>query len=211
MQGDDEGVLIDRARRGDAASFEALVRRHDRSVLGLALRLTGSREEARDIYQETFLRAFQSLPKFRRDCAFRTWVLRISTNVVLDFRRRTGPAPPGAGTRAAEAEGACDRPDGHPAGNPERALLGEEIRRRLAAALQTLTPRERLVFELRHFEGERLTDVARVLETTEETVRNCLYRAHLRLRERLGDLAPAGSGTPGRRADGEPGGGRSRT
>jgi RNA polymerase sigma-70 factor (ECF subfamily) len=198
---EDDAVLVDRARRGDTAAFEALVRRHDRPVLGLALRLTRSREEARDIYQETFLRAWKSLPAFRRDGAFRTWLLRIATNLCLDRRRRPeAPLPEAAAGVAVPGVDPGERPDAGPDGDPQKALVRTEIRRRVAAALGALTPRERLVFELRHAQGERLTEVARVLETTEETARNCLYRAHLRLREALADLAPGGSRTAARGA-----------
>jgi RNA polymerase sigma-70 factor (ECF subfamily) len=187
---EDDGVLVDRARRGDAAAFETLVRRHDRAVLGLALRLTRSREEARDVYQETFLRAFQALPVFRQESAFRTWLLRIAANLCLDRLRRADAPPPEPVAGGVRGDGPGDRPDTGPDGDPERAAAGAEIRRRVAAALGALAPRERLVFELRHAQGERLAEVARVLGTTEETARNCLYRAHLRLREALADLAP---------------------
>jgi RNA polymerase sigma-70 factor (ECF subfamily) len=207
VQDGDERTLVEQARGGSAAAFEELVRRCDRDLLRLACRLTGSAEAARDLYQETFLRAFRSLREFRGDCAFRTWVLRIASHHWLDRARRrvavrTDP-PPAAGPDA-------DRPMPEPAdrrGDPERELLRLEIRNRLREAIDCLAPRERLVFEMRHHQGERLTDIAVVLETTEETVRNCLYRAHRRLREILTDLAPpAKAGAAGRGLGRPPGG-----
>lgn len=204
MQVEDDGVLIDRARRGDTAAFEALVRRYDRPVLRLALRLAGSGEEARDVYQETFLKAFQSLPRFRGECAFKTWLLRIATNLCLDRLRRAEPRHGARGRgNGADRDGKVPDPaDERSDFNPARALPRTEIRRRVETALAGLTPRERLVLEMRHMQGERLAAVARVLETTEETVRNCLYRAHRRLREVLVDLAPSGRPAGGKTGPG---------
>lgn len=209
MQAEDDGVLVDRARRGDAAAFEGLVRRHDRAVLGVALRWCGSREDARDIYQETFLRAYRALAEFRGECSFRTWVLRIAAHVCMDGRRRSAvrPETPGGADGAAHAGGVAGRTplrsdphDPRPDGDPERALAVSEIRGRIGAALAGLSPRERMVFDLRHVQGTPVAEAARVLETSEETVRNCLYRAHRRLRAALADLAPAGRASATRAA-----------
>lgn len=192
MQPADESALVARARGGDAAAFEELVRRYDRAVLRLALRIVGSEEIARDIYQEAFLRVFRSLRDFRDECAFSTWVFRLVTNLCLDHLRKAGARPEdaipgeagGEGERSREALLADDRPES----NPERVVAGREIRRRIDRALRSLPPRERLVFELRHAEGLRMSAIAGIVETTEETVRNCLYRAHRHLRSALWDL-----------------------
>jgi RNA polymerase sigma-70 factor (ECF subfamily) len=188
----EETALIGEAQRGSAAAYEELVRRWDRSVLRLALNLTRSEEQARDIYQESFLRIFRALPGFRFECSFQTWVYRIVTNVCLDHLRRAArtPSDPNAvGNVALEDEErirpiADDRPD-H---DPERMLARGEMRRRIDRALGSLGPRERLVFELRHYQGMRMAAIGEVLETTEGTVRNCLFRAHRSLRAALSDL-----------------------
>ena len=181
MPSSDESALIGEARSGSAAAFEELVRRYDRSVLRLAFSIVRSEEDARDIYQEAFLRAFRSIPRFRNECAFKTWLFRIVTNLCLDHARRDGARPreplrPHPGSEDDGRQGAAGLPaDTRPGADPEA--------------------RERLVFELRHDHGMRLAAVADILETSEETVRNCLYRAHQRLREALGDLkGPAGAG-----------------
>ncbi|MBI4168345.1 MAG: sigma-70 family RNA polymerase sigma factor [Acidobacteria bacterium] len=192
MQPADESALIARAREGSRAAFEELVHLYDRSVLRLALRIVGSEEAAHDIYQEAFLRIFRSIHDFRQECAFRTWVFRVVTNLCLDHLRRAGkrqeegPVGPRGESEARPLEAlvADERPDG----DPERVLARTEIRRRVEAALAGLPPRERLVFELRHEEGLRAGAIAEVLETSEETVRNCLYRAHRHLRSALGDM-----------------------
>ena len=198
MPSPDEGALIEAAREGSAAAFDELVRRYDRGVLRLALGIVGSEEDARDIYQETFLRAFKSIRGFRHECAFGTWLFRIATNLCLDHARRNGQLrhEPLEG-RAADGPAGGDEGDRGVAGrlvdrslegNPERALEAGDLRRAIGQALSTLPPRERLVFGLRHGEGLRLAAIAEILQTSEETARNCLYRAHQRLRQSLGHL-----------------------
>jgi RNA polymerase sigma-70 factor (ECF subfamily) len=210
----DEANLIAQSRAGDRAAFETLVRMHDRSVLRLALRLVRSEEEARDIYQESFLKAYRGLGQFRGDAAFSTWLLRIVTTVCLDHLRRRAARPDavpleprtGSGRAPGDApRAAIDEPrDDHPGSDPERTFQRREIGRRIAAALAGLPERERVVFELRHYEGMRLRPIADLLGTTEDTVKNCLFRAHQHLRSALGDLGaaapgllrPAGTPTP---------------
>jgi RNA polymerase sigma-70 factor (ECF subfamily) len=184
VQPADESALVARAREGDGAAFEELVRRYDGSVLRLALRIVGSEETARDIYQEAFLRVFRSLREFRGECAFSTWVFRLVTNLCLDHLRRAGARPQEEGERPPEVFLA----DGRPESDPERVVAGLEMRLRIDGALARLPPRERLVFELRHEEGLRMSAIAEIVETSEETVRNCLYRAHRHLRSALRDL-----------------------
>jgi RNA polymerase sigma-70 factor, ECF subfamily len=203
----DEATLIAQAQAGDRAAFETLVRMHDRSVLRLALRLMRTEDEARDIYQESFLKAYRSLGQFRGDASFGTWLLRIVSTVCLDHLRRRagqpeavpfdGSAGGGRETRGGAVlpgSAAIEPPDDHPDRDPERALARREIRVRIAAALATLPARERMVFVLRHDQGMRLRPIADLLGTTEDTVKNCLFRAHRHLREALGDL---GDMTPG--------------
>ena len=186
----EEAALISEAQRGRTEAFEDLVRRCDRSVLRLALNLTRSEESARDIYQESFLRIFRALPDFRFECSFGTWVHRIVTSVCLDHLRRNAARPREETGNDVESEAGALQfvADSHPDHDPERALARKEMRRRIDHALSRVADRERLVFVLRHDEGMRTAAIAEVLETTEETVRNCLYRAHRSLRLALGDL-----------------------
>jgi RNA polymerase sigma-70 factor (ECF subfamily) len=193
VQPSDESRLIGEAQGGDRSAFEELVRRHDRSVLRVALRAVRSEDEARDIYQETFLRLYRTLGQFRHECSLETWILRIASNVCLDHLRRraarpedsvAAAAPAGDVTARRTVEPADDRPDQDPA----RALARKEMRQRIDAALHDLAPRERLVFEMRHYEGMRLRQIGEVIGTTEDTVKNCLFRAHQQLRGALGDI-----------------------
>jgi RNA polymerase sigma-70 factor (ECF subfamily) len=197
----DESELIAEAQRGSAAAFEGLVRLYDSGVLRLALRMVRSEEEARDVYQETFLKAYRSIRGFRGDASFRTWLFRIVTNVCLDRARRQAgrreeSLPDRGGERGDEwtVEAARLLVDRRPGSDPERVLEAGEVRLRVAEAVRRLPERERLVFVLRHEEGIRLAAVAEILDTSEETVRNCLYRAHQRLRATLSDLRWAAGG-----------------
>jgi len=182
-------MLIRRAQQGDTAAFEELVRLYDRSVLRLAVHLTGSQEDGQDIYQEAFLRAYINLARFRFECSFYTWIYRIVTNLCLDHLRKkhsrgrdltTAMSPDG------EEEAVLDRmPDHRPAFSPERSLQGRELRESIVRALRQLSPRERMVFELKHYHGMRLRTVAGILNTTEGTIKNTLFRATHKLRGEL--------------------------
>jgi RNA polymerase sigma-70 factor (ECF subfamily) len=187
----DEAALIRAAQSGDAAAFEQLVRAYDQSVLRLALNLLRSAEDANDIYQETFLRVFKNLNSFRFDCSFHTWLYRIVTNLCLDHlrKRKVRREEP---TVIITTEGPLDRMDTVPEerahGDPQRSLLGKELKGRLEAVLRELTPRERMVFEMRHYQGMRLRAIGEVLGTSEEAAKNCLFRATQKLRAALGDF-----------------------
>ena len=187
----DETALIRAAQAGDRAAFEQLVRAYDHSVLRLAMNLLRSPEDARDVYQETFLRVYRNLESFRFDCSFHTWLYRIATNICLDQLRKRKvrkEEPPVLTT----ADGSVDRLESVPEHradlDPQRHLLSGQIRKRVKDALAELSPRERMVFEMRHYEGLRLRNIGEALGTTEEAAKNCLFRATQKMRVALGDF-----------------------
>jgi RNA polymerase sigma-70 factor, ECF subfamily len=184
----DEAGLIRAAQRGDEDAFERLVRSYDQSVLRLASNLLRSPDEARDVYQEAFLRVYRNLQQFRFDCSFHTWLYRIVTNICLDRLRRRKVRKEES-TLVQTADGVVDRAvqaeEKGPASDPERQTLNQELSSRIAAALNELTPRERTVFELRHYEGLRLRAIGEVIGTTEEAAKNCLFRATQKMRASL--------------------------
>ena len=185
----EEILLVRQAQNGDRAAFETLVHRYDRQVLRLALQLVRSAEEARDLYQEAFLKVYRSLPRFQFQSQFSTWLYRVVTNVCLDHLRRRKITEIMASTRESDVgQEWDDLADDRPALNPERAFQAKEIRSRISHALAKLNPRERLVFELRHYQGLRLRTIGNMVGTSEETVKNCLFRETQKLRFQLGDL-----------------------
>ncbi len=187
----DEAALIRAAQDGDHAAFEQLVRAYDQGVLRLAMNLLRSPEDAHDVYQEAFLRVYRNLHAFRFDCSFHTWLFRIVTNLCLDQmrKRKVRKEEP---TVLATAEGPMDRMDAVPEervdGDPQRYLFSGQLRRKIKEVLGELTPRERVVFELRHYQGLRLRKIGEVLGTSEEAAKNCLFRATQKMRAALGDF-----------------------
>src|SRR5271165_900598 len=191
----DERTLVQEAQIGNRAAFEELVRRYDRDVLRLALNLMKRTEDARDVYQEAFLKVYKNLHRFRFECSFYTWLYRIVTNVCLDQLRRRKARPEDQAPESNSGnheEGITDfferQREHRPTLDPERQLFGKEIQARLAAAMERLSPRERLVFELKHYQGLKLRAIGDALGTTEETVKNSLFRATRKLRSQLGGL-----------------------
>ena len=188
----DDTVLVREAQRGNHAAFEELVRHYDHAVLRLALHLTGSEADAQDVYQEAFLKAYRNVGSFRFECSFYTWIYRIVTNLCLDHLRKRQVRkedPPVATDASGEQYDVLDQvPDGRAVSNPERDLMRREVGGRITQALEKLTPRERMVFELKHYHGMKLRTVGEILNTTEETAKNTLFRATQKLRVVLADI-----------------------
>jgi RNA polymerase sigma-70 factor, ECF subfamily len=189
----EEHALVRNAQAGDRLAFEELVRRYDREVLRLATNLVHRAEDARDIYQEGFLRVYRNLHRFRFECSFYTWLYRIVTNVALDHLRRRTSRREDQAPVPDEADGSTrdffDRQPALGAGsNPERRLLGQELGEHISAALDRLSPRERMVFEMKHYQGLKLRAIGDLLGTSEETVKNSLFRATRKLRASLGTM-----------------------
>jgi RNA polymerase sigma-70 factor (ECF subfamily) len=192
----EERALIERAQGGNREAFEELVQRYDRDVLRIALNILRKPEDARDVYQEAFLKIYKNLPRFRFECSFYTWTYRIVTNVCLDHLRRRSSRPedqapePASNTNGDTISG--DFFDRQPAtgtlSDPEGRMRGLEIGRRISSALDLLTPRERMVFEMKHYQGLKLRAIGEALGTTEETVKNSLFRATRKLRAQLEGL-----------------------
>ena len=187
-----DAELIRAAQQGDRAAFEELVRQYDQPVLRLALHLTGSEHEAKDIYQEAFLKVYRNLGSFRFECSFYTWVYRIVTNLCMDQLRRRQVRKEDSGVRVTSEGEEVDLLEQHPderaGASPEQELMRREMGKRIAQALTKLSPRERMVFEMKHYQGLKLRTIGEALNTTEETAKNTLFRATQKLRAALADL-----------------------
>jgi RNA polymerase sigma-70 factor (ECF subfamily) len=188
----DDAPLIRAAQQGNPEAFEQLVYKYDRAVLRLTVHLTGSEEDGQDIYQEAFLRAYVNLTRFRFECSFYTWIYRITTNLCLDhLRKRRIRSRELVATYSPDGE---EReildliPDQSAGASPERSLSRRVLREHIARALSNLSPRERMVFELKHYHGLQLRTVAGILSTTEGTAKNTLFRATHKLRQQLCEL-----------------------
>lgn len=188
----DDTVLIREAQSGNRSAFEELVRQYDKAVLRLALHMTGSEQDAQDIYQDAFLKAYRNLGSFRFECSFYTWVYRIVSNLCLDHLRKKQVRKEESPVVVDDDGGTHDMldtvADGRPGADPERDLMRRELGAYIAKSLQKLTPRERLVFELKHYHGLKLKTVGEILNTTEETAKNTLFRATQKLRVELAGM-----------------------
>ena len=187
-----DAELIRAAQQGDQAAFEELVRQYDQPVLRLALHLTGSEQEAQDIYQEAFLKVYRNLSSFRFECSFYTWIYRIVSNLCMDYLRRKQVRKEDPSVRTSSDGEEFDLleqvPDERSGASPEQDLVRRELSKRIARALTKLSPRERVVFEMKHYQGLKLRTIGEALNTTEETAKNTLFRATQKLRAALADL-----------------------
>jgi len=182
--------LIRRAQKRDPAAFEALVDAYARRLYGFLYRLTGSRDDADDLLQETFLRVVRTIEGYCHDGRFEAWLFRIAMNLARDRLRRVRRAP-GPGVPDSRAGSASQRqpagietvPDEHEAAPHARIELADEIDR-LQRALDQLSPAEREVIMLRHFSGLSFKQIAELLDTP---IGTALARAHRGL-QRLRDL-----------------------
>jgi RNA polymerase sigma-70 factor, ECF subfamily len=183
---DSDEMLAARAATGDCVAFEALVVRYQSRVYRLVLLLAGGQSlDAEDLTQETFIRAYRAIGRFRQDSLFRTWLHRIAINVIrshLARRRQRGPQValepnPEAETTAQEAAAACD--------DPETALIRRQA---IDLALATLSIEARLVVTLRDLQGLEYQEIATITGVPIGTVESRLFRARRRLRPLLEPL-----------------------
>ncbi|MGH9738319.1 MAG: RNA polymerase sigma factor [Candidatus Acidiferrales bacterium] len=186
----EEQALVRKAQAGDRLAFDDLVRRYDRDVLRLALNLVRQPDEARDVYQESFLRCYRNLHRFRFECSFYTWLYRIVTNVALDHLRRRSTRREEQAPKLPNGDGVTHdffnrQAEERASASPEKQLLGQELAHQIRDAMKLLSPRERTVFELKHYHGLRLRAIGEMLGTSEETAKNSLFRATKKLRAKL--------------------------
>ena len=183
----DERALIQRCVAGDATAFEPLVEKYRQRVWRLAYQVLHDREEAWDVAQEAFVRAFHSLPSFRGQSAFYTWLFRITVNVATDRHRQRGAQARAFGPeRVSEEEWARTTPD--PGGGPEQQAARKEQRERIRSALDALPPKARTIIMLSDVEGLSYREIAEVLNCPIGTVMSRLHNARKRLKVLLGPM-----------------------
>ena len=180
-----ERWLIERTLAGDDTAFGQLVERHQRSVFNIAYRMLGSREDASEVAQEAFWRAYRNLDGFDLDRPLAPWLYRIVTNLSLNRLRRNPPvtisldAPPGPSKGGAPPE----VPDAGP-GPPER-LLQTETQLQIRQAILALPPDDRMVIELRHFQALSYEEIALATGSSVSSVKSRLFRARRKLKAQL--------------------------
>jgi RNA polymerase sigma-70 factor (ECF subfamily) len=181
-------VAVARARGGDSDAFRLLVDRHSRSIFRLAWRMTGSEQDAEDLVQETFLRAYRNLDSFQERANFGTWLYRIGVNCSLDWLRRRRPYEELDESVQSDSEGSAPVKES-PEARPDRLILQMEVRERVKTALGDLSPMERAAFVLRHFEGMSIEEVSGALGLRSNAAKHSIFRAVRKMRRALAPIA----------------------
>jgi RNA polymerase sigma-70 factor (ECF subfamily) len=181
----DVPAVLTRARQGDSEAFRTLVESHSRSAFRLAFRMTGNEQDAEDVVQESLLKAYRHLGRFETRADFGTWLYRIVANCAVDMIRSRQARQKYAGTEAFDAASSV-HPSDQP--GPDRLAESSEVRRRVTAALDGLSPLERAAFALRHYEGRSINEIGGALGLGTSAAKHAIFRAVKKLRVQLGGL-----------------------
>ncbi len=184
--GDEE--LVGLAQQGDRRAFEELVERHKQKAYYIAFDISRDREDAKDLSQEAFLKAFTNLKNFDGRSSFYTWFYRILVNLCLDFKRRQKRTPTDSFDETLESPMESSyEPQKPPA--PDQQVLAGQFSRRIGEALEALPARQRTAFILKNHQGLSIKEIADLMETAEGTVKVHLHRAVTALRRSLAEFA----------------------
>jgi RNA polymerase sigma-70 factor (ECF subfamily) len=188
MVDEQEETLLRRLRDGDEAGFEQLVKQQTGQVVGLAWRLVGNQQDAEEIAQEAFLRLYRALPDFRGESRLSTWLYRTTTHLAIDHLRRERLKRKWFFFRKDNEEPDPVELAHDPRDNPARQVQSQQAMQSLQKSLQKLSPRQQVIFRLRHFEGLALAEIAGHLGLETGTVKAHLHRAVSHLRQELADV-----------------------
>lgn len=181
MTRDQELTVIRRVQHGDTEAFELLVAAYEKTVYNVALQMTGSREDAQDLTQEAFLKAYSSLPTFRGDSKFSSWLYRIVSNLCLDFRRRQGRRPSSSLT-VEDDEGETLQLDVADESQSPEALLERKLTREaVRRGLQELPEEQRQILLLREIQGLSYEEIGEAMHLEPGTVKSRIFRARKKL------------------------------
>ncbi len=184
--GIDEGILVTQSRDGDTQAFGELVRRYEGKIFRLALHITQNREDAEDVLQETFMKAYEHLEQFKGDSKFYTWIVRIAVNqALMKLRRRKTDKSVSLDEQIDTGEDTVVREIAAWGEDPEQRFTREELGEILDGAVQSLEPPYRSVFVLRDIEDLSTEETAEALGLSVPAVKSRLLRARLQLREKL--------------------------
>jgi RNA polymerase sigma-70 factor (ECF subfamily) len=185
-----EQALIKEAQRGNIVAFESLVKRYDKQVMQLAYNMVNNTNDAEDIYQEVFVRVYKKLHHFHFRSEFSTWLYRVVVNYCINFRKKKGRA------KFYPLEGDAVENENHGKVtfkgqdmNPEESVLNQELSDQITAALDKLSLKQKSVFVLRHYHGHKLQDIAKIMNCSEGTVKNYLFRATQKMQRLLKEYA----------------------
>lgn len=186
-----DAAVVAQVLAGDKDAFRLLVDRHTRSVYSVAYRMTGNQQDAEEIVQDSFLRAYKSLERFELRSSFSTWLYRIAVNRSLDFlrARKTNETCQAVDNPAPQEDGAETQIQVEASTpGPDRMLLSAEAGDKIARAMAMLSPPERVAFTMRHLEGKSIGEISQALKIRESAAKNSVFRAVQKLRQQLEPL-----------------------
>jgi RNA polymerase sigma-70 factor, ECF subfamily len=188
----DEKLLIQQAQRGNIPAFEQLIYRYDKQVLSIAAGYVRTAEDAKDIYQEVLLKVYRGLPKFRGLSEFSTWLYRVTTNVCLTHRAKKKKHHHSSIDEERDGDDGESHSLSHSlrdeSASADQQLIDAEISNSVNQALETLSPQQKIVFTLRHYQGYKLKEIATIMDCAEGTVKKYLFTATQRMREQLKEI-----------------------
>jgi RNA polymerase sigma-70 factor (ECF subfamily) len=191
----EENNLVIAAQNGDRSAFEELVYRYDKNVLGIAYSFMNNNEDAKDIYQEVFLRVFKAIKKFEFRSEFSTWLYRITTNVCLTYRSQKKKYAYISLDEDSEEEDNKPRSLANTLTDdktPDNDALDSEILTQIENGLGKLSPQQRLVFTMKHYKGYKIKEISTMMNCSEGTIKNYLFMATHRMRNHLKDFIDKG-------------------
>ncbi|MBV1881434.1 MAG: RNA polymerase sigma factor RpoE [Pseudomonadales bacterium] len=183
--------LVERVQKGDKKAFDLLVLKYQHRVISLVGRYVNNHEDALDVTQEAFIKAYRALPKFRGDSAFYTWIYRIAINTAKNHLVSRGRRPPGTGIDVEDAQYFDTATNLRDVASPERQILRDEIEETVHQALRELPNELRTAVTLREFEGLSYEDIAEVMECPVGTVRSRIFRAREAIDQKIKPLLEA--------------------
>ena len=181
-----DAATVALARDGDTQAFQALVERHSRAVYRLAHRMTGTSQDAEDVVQETFLKAYRQLGRFESRANFGTWLHRIAVNCAIDLIRSRAYRE--SGRDAVDLEYGSEEQMETKQASPERLMLSAEVQAQVGAAMDALSQMERAAFVLRHFEGHSIEEISSALGLKTNATKHSIFRAVKKMRVALEPL-----------------------
>ena len=183
--------LIIQAQKGDQSAFEELVYRYDRNVLSVAMKYANDEDDAKDLYQEVFIRVYRGLKNFRFQSEFSTWLFRITTNVCLTYKSRSKEhlrVSINKNFDDEESELFATEELIYDGSTPEEISSGTDLGEIVNAAVESLSPKQKMTFILKHYEGYKIREIAEMLNCKEGTVKKYLFDAVKNLRQKLSPI-----------------------
>jgi len=187
MQLNDTDLIV-RAQKGDESAFEELVYRYDRNVLSITIKYANNEDDAKDLYQEVFIRVYRGLKNFRFQSEFSTWLFRITTNVCLTYKSKSKEHLKVSIDKDfddEENEFSITKELVYDGSSPEEISSGADLGDIVNAAVESLSPKQKMTFVLKHYEGYKIREIAEILNCKEGTVKKYLFDATKNLRKKL--------------------------